>query len=72
MDATIQYRGVHTFFEKGENARKYCIYNIKRGSGHRKKQQKSIGHRCKLDGGKRHAKSMEIDAKMDVKWEPVK
>ena len=32
MNAEIQR--VSYFFEKGENARNYCIYNRKRGSGH--------------------------------------
>ena len=58
------------FFEKGENARNYLFYNIKRGSGHLKMHQKSIQNRCKIDAGKRHAKSMENDAKMQAKWKP--
>ena len=58
------------FFEKGENARNYLFYNIKRGSGHLEMHQKSIQNRCKIDARKRHAKSMENDAKMLPKWKP--
>ena len=58
------------FFEKGENARNYLFYNIKRGSGHLKMHQKPIQNPCKIDAGKRHAKSMENDAKMEAKWRP--
>ena len=58
------------FFEKRENVRNYLFYNRKRGSGHAKTHQKSIKNRCKIDAGKRHAKSMENDAKMDPKWMP--
>ena len=60
----------HVFFEKRENARNYLFYNRKRGSGHAKTHQKSIKNRCKIDAGKRHAKSMENDAKMEPKWMP--
>ena len=31
---------------------------------------KSMTNPCKIDAGKRHAKSMENDAKMEPKWEP--
>ena len=31
---------------------------------------KSMTNRCKIDAGKRHAKSMENDAKMEPKWMP--
>ena len=58
------------FFAKGENARNYLFYNIKRGSGHLEMHQKSIQNQCKIDAGKRHAKSMENEAKMEPKWEP--
>ena len=68
MDAKIN--DFSYFFEKGENARNYLFYNIKRGSGHLKMHQKSIQNQCKIDAGKRHAKSMENDAKMESKWEP--
>ena len=68
MDAKINVFAF--FFNKGENARNYYIYNRKRGSGHAKTHQKSIKNRCKIDAGKRHAKSMKNDAKMHPKWEP--
>ena len=58
------------FFEKGEKSRNDCIYKRKRGSGHAKTYQTSIKNRCKIDAGKRHAKSMENDAKMEPKWMP--
>ena len=58
------------FFEKCENARNYLFYHIKRGSGHLKMHQQSIQNLCKIDARKRHAKSMENDAKMHPKWEP--
>ena len=32
--------------------------------------QKSIQNLCKIDAGKRHATSMENDAKMEAKWRP--
>ena len=44
MDAEIQR--VSYFFEKGENARNYCIYNRKRGSGHLKFNEKCIKSLC--------------------------
>ena len=31
---------------------------------------KSMKNPCKIDAGKRHAKSMENDAKVEPKWEP--
>ena len=68
MDAKIG--DLSCFFEKGENARNYLFYNIKRGSGHLEMHQKSIQNQCKIDAGKRHAKSMENEAKMEPKWEP--
>jgi len=34
-------------FNKGENARKYCIYNIKLGSGHLQNDEKSIKNDAK-------------------------
>ena len=55
---------VHTFFEKSENARNYVFYNRKRSSGHLEMHHKSIQNECKIDAGKRHAKSMENYAKM--------
>ena len=68
MDAQIY--DFSCFFEKGENARNYLFYNIKRGSGHLEMHQKSIQNLCKIDARKRHAKSMENDTKMHPKWEP--
>ena len=68
MDAKIV--DFSCFFEKRENVRNYLFYNRKRGSGHAKTHQKSIKNRCKIDAGKRHAKSMENDAKMKPKCEP--
>ena len=35
-----------------------------------KRHQKSIQNQRKTDAGKRHAKRMENDAKMEPKWEP--
>ena len=40
MDAEIYVFAY--FFNKGENARNYCIYNRKRGSGHLKMRATSI------------------------------
>ena len=68
MDAEIY--DFSCFFEKGENARNYLFYNSFRGSRHLKMHQKSIQNLCKIDARKRHAKSMENDAKMHPKWEP--
>ena len=34
------------------------------------KHEKSIKNRCKIDAGKRHAKMMENDAKMEPEWMP--
>ena len=42
-------------FDKGENARKYCIYTIKLGSGHVQNDEKSIRKRCEIDAGKSNA-----------------
>ena len=36
------------FFKKGENARNYCIYNRKRGSGHSKLGEKPIENRSTI------------------------
>ena len=58
------------FFEKGENAPDPVFSYIIRGSGYLKLHQKPIQNRCKIDAGKRHAKSMENDAKMEAKWDP--
>ena len=58
------------FSEKGWNARNYLFYNRKRGSGHLKSHKKSIKNPCKIDAKKKHAKSMENDAKREPKWEP--
>ena len=57
-------------FEKGEKSRNDCIYNRKRGSGHAKTHWKSITNQCKIDAGKRHAKSMDNYAKMKQTWIP--
>ena len=68
MDAKINV--FSCFFEKGENARNYLFYNIKRGSGHLKIDEKSIQNPSKINAKKKHAKSMENDAKMELKWGP--
>ena len=68
MDAKIF--DISCFFEKGENARNYLFYNIKRGSGHLEMHQKSIKIRCKINARKRHAKRMENDANREPTWEP--
>ena len=68
MDAKIN--DFSCFFEKGENARNYLFYNIKRGSGHLKIDEKSIQNPSKIHAKKKHAKSMENDAKMELKWGP--
>ena len=65
MDAEIY--DFSCFFEKGENARNYLFYNSFHGSRHLKMHQKSIQNQCKIDAGKRHAKSMENDAKTEPK-----
>ena len=46
------------------------FYNIKRGSGHLKIDEKSIQNPSKIHAKKKHAKSMENDAKMELKWGP--
>ena len=58
------------FFEKGENARNYLFYNIKRGSGHLKMHQKSIQNLCKINTRKSYAKSIENEPKTEPKWRP--
>ena len=65
MDAEIS--DFAYFFNKGENARKYCIYNIKLGSGHVQNDEKSIRKRCEIDAGKSNAKSIENHAKTNSK-----
>ena len=61
MDAEISDFAV---FNKGENARKYCIYNIKLGSGHVQNDEKSIRKRCEIDAGKSNAKRRSNDPEM--------
>ena len=58
------------FFKKGENARNYLFYNIKRGSGHLKIDGKSIQNPSKINAKRKHAKSMENDATIELKWGP--
>ena len=65
MDAKIYVFAY--FFNKGENARNYCIYKRKLGSGHLKMHDKSKQNLYKIDARKRHAKSMENDANTDSK-----
>ena len=55
------------FFEKGENARNYLFYNIKRGSGYPKNYEKSIQNPSKINATRKHAKTIENDAKMELK-----
>ena len=43
------------FFEKGENARNYLFYNIKRGSGHLKMLENCARIQSNIDVGKMHA-----------------
>ena len=59
-DATLDAKiiDVWYFFEKGENARNYCIYNIFLGSGHAKTHENSI---------KIHVKSM-LENVMQKVW----
>ena len=54
MDAKIDVFAY--FFSKGENARNYCIYNRKRGSGHSKKYAKSMQNRCQKKPCKKYGK----------------
>ena len=68
MNAKI--RDFSCFFEKGENARNYLFYNIKRGSGHLKIDEKSIQNPSKINAKRKHAKSMENYAKMELKCGP--
>ena len=68
MDAKIN--DVSCFLEKGENARKYCIYNIKLRSEHIKHHGKSTQNRYKIDAGKKYVKSKGNVPKMEAKWEP--
>jgi len=68
MDAKID--DFSCFFEKGENARNYLFYNIKRGSGHLKLNEKPVQNLSKINTKKKHVKSMENDAKMELKWRP--
>ena len=68
MDAEINV--FSCFFEKGENARNYLFYNIKPCSGHLKIDEKSIQNPSKINAKKKDAKSMENDAKMELKWGP--
>ena len=68
MDAEIS--DFAYFFDKGENARKYCIYNIKLGSGHLQNDEKSIKKRCEIDAGKSNAKRMSNDPEMKPNGEP--
>ena len=68
MDAEIS--DFAYFFNKGENARKYCIYNIKLGSGHLQNDDKSIKKRCEIDAGKSNAKRMSNDPEMKPNGEP--
>ena len=51
------------FFEKGENARNHCIYNLKNVSGHVKSHQKSM----KIDAKTRLEKGMQIWSKSEPK-----
>jgi len=46
------------------------FYNIKPGSGHLKIDEKSIQNPSKINAKKKDGKSMENDAKMDLKWGP--
>ena len=41
-----------------------------RGSGHLNMYEQSIENHHKINARKRHAKSMENDAKMEAKWRP--
>ena len=68
MDAKIN--DFSCFLEKGENVRKYCIYNIKRGSEHLKHHGKSTQNRYKFDAGKKYVKCKGNVPKMEAKWEP--
>ena len=68
MDAEIS--DVAYFFNKGENARKYCIYNIKLGFGHLQNDEKSIKKRCEIDAGKSNAKRRSNDPEMKPNGEP--
>ena len=68
MDAEIS--DFAYFFDKGENARKCCIYNIKLGSGHVQNDEKSIRKRCEIDAGKSNAKRMSNDPEMKPNGEP--
>ena len=67
MDAKIN--DFSYLFEKGEKPRNYLKTNRILGFRHAKRYQKSIKNRCKIDARKRHAKSMENDAKMHPKWD---
>ena len=57
MDAKIN--DFSCFFEKGENARNYLFYNIKRGSGHLKIDEKSIQNPSKINAKLMLEKVME-------------
>ena len=64
MDAQIHVVGY--FFNKGENARNYCIYNRKRGSGHLKVHAKSIQNRCQKKACKKYRQLCQKGPQMDA------
>ena len=51
----LKSMNVHTFFEKGENARNYLFYNRKRGSEQVKIKKKSIQNQWKIKARKKDA-----------------
>jgi len=58
------------FVKNGDIARKYCIYNIKRGSEHQKHHGKSTQNRYKIDTGNKYVKSKGNVPKMDPNGNP--
>ena len=64
MDAKIYVFAY--FFSKGENARNYCIYNRKRGSGHSKKYAKSMQNRCQKKPCKKYGKVCQNGPQMEA------
>ena len=64
----------YLFKKEKRYSRRDCICNMKRGSGTYKYVKKTMQSLYKIEARKRHATSMERDAretKMEPKWEPT-
>ena len=63
-EANIYY--FSRYFNKGENARNYCIYNRKRGSRHLTIHAKSIQNRCQKKACNKYGQLCQNGPQMDA------